>query len=319
MPDHYIAWWNIENLFDVENSPTRPDYLQKELKSELKGWTKKILNTKVKQLAHIIRQMNGGLGPDILGVCEVENKPVVKKLVSALSPLGRNYQVEHHDTKDKRGIDVAFIYDADKFKVERQFSYVVRKRSATRDIFQVNFQTKKKRRLILIGNHWPSRLGDPSYRIIAAETLAYWVQRIHEKLGGEVLILVMGDFNDEPFNRSLADFALSSRTTTRGLKARNHRLYNLMWPPLGQGITSYVYNSTPTMLDQFLVSRGMLRKKAAIWPLADRVAVLRFPATVSKSPYKTPRRFGRPSRKKTFNQEGFSDHYPIAVVLQEKQ
>ena len=37
MNEYFIAWWNIENLFDVENSPTRSERLKKILKDELKG------------------------------------------------------------------------------------------------------------------------------------------------------------------------------------------------------------------------------------------------------------------------------------------
>jgi hypothetical protein len=317
VPDHYVAWWNVENLFDLSSSTHRPPTLKKRLKSELKGWTALVLKAKVRQLASIITHMNDGLGPDILGVCEVENEPVLNRLVAALAPLGRNYRVAHEDSSDKRGIDIAFIYDADRYTAEKQFHYEVVKRSATRDIFQVNFRirTKSKRLLVLIGNHWPSRLGEAAYRIIAGETLSYWIQRIHEVLGGEPLVVVMGDFNDEPFSPSLTDFALSTEMTTKVLRARNERLHNLMWPLMGQGVTSYVYSGTPTMLDQFMVTRGMLRRDAPIKPLRDSVSVLRFPEMVSRSVYKTPRRFGRPSSR--LDRSGFSDHYPIAVMLRE--
>ncbi len=317
MPDHYIAWWNVENLFDLSNSQHRPATLQRRLKSELNGWTASVLNAKVRQLASIVTQMNDGQGPDILGVCEVENEPVLDRLVTALAPLGRDYQVAHEESSDRRGIDVAFIYDANRYTAELQFHYEVVKRSPTRDIFQVNFRTAQGRLLVLIGNHWPSRLGEAAYRIIAGETLSYWIQRIHEVLGGEPSVLVMGDFNDEPFSPSLAHFALSTELTTKVLRARNERLYNLMWPLVGQGVASYVYGGTPNMLDQFLVSRGMLRKSAAIKPLRESVSVLRFPEMISRSVYKTPRRFGRPSSR--LDRTGFSDHYPIAVTLREQE
>jgi hypothetical protein len=38
MADHFVAWWNVENLFDVENSPLRSEKLNRQLRSELKGW-----------------------------------------------------------------------------------------------------------------------------------------------------------------------------------------------------------------------------------------------------------------------------------------
>ncbi len=319
MPDHYVAWWNVENLFDHALSSERPDYLRGALRSELKGWTAAVRDKKIAQLAKIITQMNDGAGPDLLGVCEVESKRVLEKLADALSPLGRHYAVEHVDgTKDARGIDIAFIYDADRFTAEQHFHYEVLKRTGTRDIFQVNFRTAGGNLLIAIGNHWPSRLGDPAYRIVAAETLSYWLERIRDIVGGNPSVLVMGDFNDEPFDRSLTDFALSSRTTTRVVRARNPRLFNLMWPLLKSGETSYVYNSTANMIDQFLVTKGMLSRDAVFTPVADTVTVLRFPEMISAGAYGVPKRFSRPSRASSYDEEGFSDHYPIALWLRER-
>ena len=318
MAEHYVVWWNVENLFDVANSRHRSDILEQRLKRELKGWTASVLSTKIRQLASIITQMNDGFGPDILGVCEVENEPVLERLVEALAPLSRDYRVVHVDSSDRRGIDIAFVYDHKKYTAHKKFSYEVVKRSPTRDILQVNFRIQKSGRpLILVGNHWPSRLGEPAYRIIAGETLSYWIQRVHEVLGGEPSVLVMGDFNDEPYSPSLTDFALSTETTTKVLRARNERLHNLMWSLMGRGMASYVYQGTPNMLDQFLVSRGMLRRLAPIKPLRSSVSVLRFPEMVSRSVYKTPKRFGRPSSR--LDRSGFSDHYPIAVKLKETE
>jgi len=84
MANTFLAWWNLENLFDIENSPRRIPKLENQLKSELKGWTQAVLDTKITQLSSIIRQLNGGAGPDILGVCEVENKTVMDLLVHLL-------------------------------------------------------------------------------------------------------------------------------------------------------------------------------------------------------------------------------------------
>jgi hypothetical protein len=76
MPDHYIAWWNVENLFDHATA-TRPDYLRAKLRSELVGWTAAVRDAKIAQLASVITQMNNQKGPDILGVCEIENATVM--------------------------------------------------------------------------------------------------------------------------------------------------------------------------------------------------------------------------------------------------
>lgn len=316
-----IAFWNLENLFDIENSPRRTDKLKRALGDELKGWTQAILDTKINQLASIIVKLNGGKGPDILGVCEVENKYVMEKLVQALSSLGRTYGIEHHDTKDERGIDVGFIFDSTLFSVEAQFFHVVMRRTATREIFQVNFKTPKNRRLVLVGNHWPSRSGgskfdSEGYRAIAGETLAYFHQRILEECGTDTPVLAMGDFNDEPFDRSLVDYALSLRSLKKVVNARTVAYFlNLMWPVVGQGKGSLYYDNLPNVFDQFLANENLLKRGVPIRLLTESAAIADFAEMTDTGAYPKPIPFGRPSS--TLNKKGFSDHFPVVVTLEE--
>lgn len=327
MKNYYIAWWNVENLFDVENSPHRPNYLNNRLKSELKGWNAEVLEKKLTQLSSIIKKMNNGAGPDILGVCEIENKPVLDKLLEKLCSLNRNYEVAHHDTSDRRGIDIAFIFDSDLFTAEEQFHYEVLKRSSTRDLFQVNLRTAKGRELILIGNHWPARSGGvyetEPYRIIAAETLSYWMERIFEIKGNKIPVLVMGDFNDECFNRSMVDYALSTNSDVKVRYSHIPRLLNLMWPAYGEDTGSYYYNYFPLMIDQFLISKGGILKGSKIrmveFSEGNMIRIEMFSEMMSSGRYQDPIRFGRPSSKSTYHPDtGFSDHYPISMMLQER-
>ena len=97
---YYVAWWNRENLFDEENSPLGTEKLQRTIGADLVGWTPARRDRKISQLASVIGQMNGGAGPDMLGVCEVENRNVLDLLVAAVNtPLpSRNYDIVHADT-----------------------------------------------------------------------------------------------------------------------------------------------------------------------------------------------------------------------------
>ena len=320
MSEYYIAWWNLENLFDTVDTLGRPAWLQKQLAHELKGWDTDVLTRKISQLAHIIMQMNDGRGPDILGVCEVENKPVFEMLRDALAPLGRSYGLAHHDTSDQRGIDVAFMYDADTFSFERSFDYVVQKRNATRDLFQVNLKVRATGQdLVLVGNHWPARLGgqyeSEPYRILAAETLSYWHERIKDYMGNDVPIIVMGDFNDEPSDRSLTEYALSTHSSAKVVRSRTPRLYNMMWPLMGQTLGSHFFNNFPGMLDQFLVSKSMLVQSAPVKARLGSARIERFPEMRAGS-YEVPRRVSRPSAGNSFDPDGFSDHFPISMVIE---
>jgi Endonuclease/Exonuclease/phosphatase family len=56
--------------------------------------------------------MNTGQGPDLLDMCEVENRFVIDRLVERVNAAlasPPSYAVVHADTGDARGIGVAFI------------------------------------------------------------------------------------------------------------------------------------------------------------------------------------------------------------------
>lgn len=263
--------------------------------------------------------MNQGRGPDLLGVCEIENEHVLQLLVQEIAPVGRNYQIAHADTQDGRGIDVAFIYDGNIFTAHETFSHYIIKRTATRDLFQVNFRTAADRLLVVIGNHWPARMGgvyeSEPFRIIAGETLAYFHERIREVHGKDVAVLAMGDFNDDPFSRSLVEHARSEGSRAKVSYALTAKFLNLMWPVLGQGIGTHYYDNVATVLDQFLVSKGLVIERADIRADLASVEVVRLPGAVATGRYPKPVRF---DRGKSINLNGFSDHFPISMVLHEK-
>lgn len=318
MADHYVMFWNVENLFDVEGSPRRSDKLQRTLRGELEGWTQAVLDQKLAQLARVVSFANGGRGPDLLGVCEVENEFVLERLCQAVSALGRDYRVVHSDAQDGRGIDVAFLYDAARFTPGERFNHFIVRRVATRDIVQVNFRTAAGRTLVVIGNHWPARISgkleSEPYRIIAGETLSYFHERIREELGADTPVLAMGDFNDEPFDRSMVEYACCERQRTKVTRATSARFLNLMWPLAGQGIGTHYHENTAGLLDQFLASRSLLTGVAGLSVRTETVEIIRFPAMVNPGTYPSPIRFGRGAE---MNPNGFADHFPIGMQIRE--
>lgn len=317
MCNYYLAWWNLENLFDTEHSAARPDWLQKTLRNELAGWDNAILNRKISQLASIINRMNDGHGPDLLGVCEVENESVLTRLIAALQSTGRCYRAAHHGTSDKRGIDVAFIYDANRFTVEEQFFHIILKHEATRDLFQVNFRTQAGHDLIVVGNHWPSQslddCGPEPFRILAGETLNYWTQRIQQIKGADAAVVVMGDFHEEPVHQPMSDEAPNARLRT--IRSETTRLHNLTWPVMGEALESHYVQHVLKMFDQLWVSCGFLQENAVFRVNEHSVTVIRFPEMLTRGLYPMPRRFGRPSAGLDLN--GFSDHFPVGMVVTE--
>ena len=105
-----IAFWNLENLFDVENSPRRTDKLERAIVSDLVGWDQALLDRKIAQLASIIGQMGGGNGPDMLGVCEVENKHVMD-LLAVRANLGKTGSLINPPSADLDADDKVNVMD----------------------------------------------------------------------------------------------------------------------------------------------------------------------------------------------------------------
>ncbi|HEV8557509.1 MAG TPA: endonuclease/exonuclease/phosphatase family protein [Actinophytocola sp.] len=320
---YYVAWWNLENLFDEENAPLsrRPEKVARTIKKDIAGWTPQRRDKKIAQLASVIVQMNGGKGPDVLGVCEVENHYVLDLLVAAIKDLlpSRVYSIVHADTDDARGIDVAFLYDPEVLAAGETFYHVVMRRNATREIVQVNFQTAKGRAWVLFGNHWPSRSGgqyeSAGFRDIAGETLAYFHERTLDVLGEKTPALAMGDFNDEPFDTSLVTHALSTRQRIKVVEAKEvPRMWNMMWPLIGKPDGTFYFDNQPNLLDQFLANKNMAREGAPLAIQPDTVEVLRFPGT-STGVYHRPRPFG--GMGKEVDEAGFSDHFPIGIKVVE--
>ena len=153
------------------------------------------------------------------------------------------------------------------------------------------------------------------YRMMAAETLSYWIERTQSYYDEEVPIVVMGDFNDEPFNRSMTDYALGLKDSdkVKSKRSQNPYLFNLTWGLQGDGIGTYYYDRW-NMLDQILVNRPLLRAETQLQIVADSCEIFK-PAQLLKSG--KPRRFGRPSKSTDYDPDGYSDHLPIFCRISE--
>ena len=325
MPTTYsVAWWNLENLFDHRDAP-RTEKLQRVIGNDLANWTPELRDRKMEQLTSIIRQLGGAQGPDLMGVCEIENATVLELLVDRVkAATGRQYDFVHFDTSDQRGIDIAFIFDPARFTApaDQRFQFVVMRRTATREILQVNFQTHQGRTWAVFGNHWPSRSGgqleSEGYRQIAGETLSYFHQRVLEVHGEDTPVLAMGDFNDEPWNRSLVNHALSVQQKAKALNAVSRPLLvNMMWEAAGRREGSLYFDNMPNLLDQFLVNRNMVRANSTVRAVEGSAQIRAFPEMRNAGDYPSPIGFGGIGKNKPANENGFSDHFPVEMQVVE--
>jgi predicted extracellular nuclease len=334
-----IGFWNLENLFAPENFPSREPWIARALASQLAGWTDELFRRKISQLATVITQLANGAGPDILGVCEVENSFVLDALTAEINKrlAARNYGVVHADsTLDKRGIDTAFIVDQNVFTVDPDsiFSHFVMRRTGTRDILQATFRTNSGNELVAMCNHWPSRSGGDAksagFRATAGETLSYWHERIREERGDDIPIIALGDFNDDPFDPSVRYNANAWRERGDVERARSARFYNLAWRYLSQDAVDHrggarkvdgtlYYSNDGYVFDQILVNESLLKGEGGLTVQEESVEIDAIPQMVDHRVNYGPIRFGLPKGKaaKNVNTDGFSDHFPVSVTLLE--
>jgi predicted extracellular nuclease len=340
---YLVAFWNLENLFAPEGFPERPAWLANAVRKDLSGWTPDLFARKIDQLASIIAQMKAGAGPDLLGVCEVENRfalQAVADRLNAARPI-RNYQIVHVDSvREQRGIDTAFIFDANTLATNPQelFSHWVMRRTGTRDITQATFITRAGNELIALSNHWPSRSGEPGsgpefsagFRATAGETLGYWHERIREVKGKQAAILAMGDFNDDPFDRSVNVHAVGLRERGDVVRAQSAKFHNLAWRYFTQTVTDHrgdlreldgtlYFGGDANVFDQILVSRGLLAGPGKLRVNEASVRIEAFAEMVDHRVSEGPIRFGLPKGNAAvnINLDGFSDHFPVSVLIEE--
>ena len=117
-----VGFYNLENLFDTIDGENKDEEF---LPNGANAWTEERYQKKLANMASAISQMVGGKAPDVLGVCEIENRQVLEDLIAhpLLAPYG--YQIAHFESPDRRGIDVGLLYRAQIFKFTDAHSHPV--------------------------------------------------------------------------------------------------------------------------------------------------------------------------------------------------
>ncbi|MFA6977707.1 MAG: endonuclease/exonuclease/phosphatase family protein [Ignavibacteriaceae bacterium] len=262
-----VAFYNQENIFDATDDPDKDD--SEFLPSSKKEWTEERFEKKMFNMARVIRSMNINNGPDILGLCEVENQSVLEKMV-AKHLADFKYQIVYKESPDKRGIDVGLIFKKNKFTLLSMSADTVDlpDHYPTRLILNANLLTKTKDTLHVFVNHWPSRRGgseasDPN-RVAAAQTLKSGIDKFMFK-SANANVIAMGDFNDEPTNNSIKEtlnaLPFSCLDVEKHSKDYQTKLFNLAYSKKMNGEGSYKYQSEWDMIDQIIVSGNLLTNK----------------------------------------------------------
>lgn len=250
-----VAFYNVENLFDLEDDPNT---LDEDFTPEGKQqWTAVRYQTKLTQIAQV---MEGLAFPAVMGFCEIENITVLEGIAAQDLLQGHTYKAINFDSPDVRGIDVGLLYNNEDFTlvssrpVRVAFPLWMEPEGYTsRDILYVQLQYQADGAIFhFFVNHWPSRRGGAE----ASEHRRLWVaahlrREVDLILAANPLekIIIMGDFNDEPTNTSL----------TAGL--------GTLKPGNGQQLPGLLYNPFATIDHEI---EGSYNYKGA-WNVLDQI------------------------------------------------
>jgi len=312
----YVAFWNLQNLFDTVDDPEKND--ESFLPDGDMEFTPERLDKQMYNLSRVIHSMNSGNGPDLLGVCEVENQAVLSSIVNKFLPE-LDYKIAYLESPDNRGIDNGLLYKANKFKLLNLQADTIYLSDGwpTRLIFGVNLLTESDEKITVFVNHWPSRSGgrkesEPN-RITAAQTLRDAVDRIFSK-DASAKIMIIGDFNDEPTNVSIlntlnaqpiiCDFAEDIEV----LEDNDTDLFNLSYKTYVDGLGTYIYKDDWNMLDQIIVSRSLLSDKKFFY-ICNSFEIYKPNYIVTQSGQFKGAPFPTYGGRRYLG--GYSDHFPV--------
>ena len=286
-----IVSYNVENLFHPEHDSLKND--QEWTPEGERRWSYTRYYRKEENIARVLTSMGEWSGVDIVGLQEIENAAVVKRLCYTMR---RNeYDFVHYESPDPRGIDVALIYKKSRVDTIRTRKLSCEERELkTRDILYVCAQVDKQDTLHLFVCHLPSQRGGKAEsewkRKAAKEVLQTAIDSVYA-LHSDAKIIVMGDMNSEPKN---------------DLKGLVNRMVVESQKSKVESYGTHKYQGRWTCLDQFYTSTNLQKISA----------VTIYDAEWIQEP---DEKYLGLKPKRTYNgfhyQNGYSDHLPIQLIL----
>lgn len=322
-----VAFYNLENLFDTINNNDKYDF---EFSPQgAHQWDGRKYWSKINNMAYAISQLateRTPYGPAVIGVSEIENITVLQDLVKNEAIAKWNLQIVHHDSPDRRGVDVGFLYNPRFFKVlnvthhrlfiENDPEFLTRDQTCMTGLL---FGEK----VSLIVNHWPSRLGGEERSAYKREAAAALCKQIADSLWADdpnQAIIIMGDLNDDPHNSSCSKVLGAVRYKE---EATAHGFYNPWWNKLEkEGIGSLAYKGQWNLFDQIIISGNLVREVREMEKIHQPNLTYSRCEVWNRDFLKGQEgsRVGYPLR--TFSAgvflNGYSDHFPTQIFLSKK-
>ena len=319
---YMVAFYNLENLFDIYNDPeTHDDEFTPE---GVKQWNEIKYQKKLSNMERVLFDMASIQRdyPIVIGVSEIENRSVLEDLVSQPKLKGANYRICHYDSPDARGVDVAFLYRADVFKLEGSdnIKLVVEELPdfRTRDLV-VMWGSIEGEPFYFLVSHWPSRLGGKEASAFKREACAKQIREIKDSVLKEnpaTKVIVMGDFNDDATDSSIVK--------TMGAKGKIKELesgdffnpYNQM---LRAGLGTLAYQDAWNLFDNICITENLVNAEEGKLRLVKGQG-MKYWGNIFTRPYMLQQEGqykGYPLRTFVTNnfQNGFSDHFPVYIYI----
>lgn len=312
-----VMFYNVENLFDTIDVPGFND--EEFTPSGAKKWNDIRYEKKLTDIARVISSIPVKEMPAIIGFAEIENEKVLEDL-TRIRGLHRNeYKAIVMEGDDPRGIDCGLIYREDQFKYKSHELIPVEDLSGKgyvmRGILHVTGEAPDGDPIHIFVNHWKSRGGGEKktehLRVYAAIALRRQLDQLMSRESNPRYIII-GDFNDEPTNRSLTDILHA------GNKRKNPWItdsYNLLYDiHNNENRGSYNYQGKWNMLDQIIVSYNLINQSKKLTCNFDSGRILKKEWMLyhneKKDTYTPNRTYGGNNYY-----GGVSDHLPVYVTF----
>lgn len=315
-----IAFYNVENLFDYEDDPDTFD--DDRTPTGKDHWTKEIYEAKLKNMAKVISEIGAditGTSPAIIGLCETENRRVLEDLANQEILLPKDYGIIQFDSPDRRGIDVALLYQKRLFTPTHYKSiplYIYDDNDVTRRVYtrdQLLVSGMLDGELIhLIVNHWPSRSGGEARskpkRIKAAKLNKQIIDSLFS-IDPYAKIITMGDLNDDPTSPSVKNYLKAKKKKE---KLNIKELYNPMEQMHKKGMGTLAYRDAWNLFDQMIISTELTKEDYSSYRFYKAGIFNKSYLTNPRGRYK-----GYPYRSYADGgfTGGYSDHFPVYLYL----
>lgn len=310
-----VGFYNLENLFDTIHDYGKNDY--EYLPDGTNKWGTLKYTNKLKNMATVLNEMATDVipvGMAAVGVSEVENSRVLEDLVNHEILAPRGWDFVHIEGPDKRGVDCALLYNPQLFKPvnSKLAPYTTEDNDTTyktRGFLIVSGEMGGELVHIIV-NHWPSRYASSPAR----ERAGVLVRDLKDSLLAEMpesRVIIMGDMNDDPDDKSLKTCLGALRDKDDVENATD--LYNPWWDILRRrGHGTLKYRGKWNLFDQVILSGNLVNNDRSTLELYKTEIFSRNYLFQQEGRYK-----GNTLRTHAGGVwlNGYSDHLPVIVYL----